>query len=274
MSRVVLADREQARVLALRSGVGLQRNGGEAGQRAQPFLQIADHRQRALGLVERGERMQSRELAPADRQHLGRRVQLHGARAERNHGAVKGDVAILEMLQVAHHRRFRMVVIEHRMGEKRCRPAKRGRDRVRRRRVEIAWRERGFLSARERGPDARHVVLGRGLVGRYADASVLEIAEVDPQLARLGDHGTRVRDAGDDGVEKALVLDLDPELPESRGQDRRQAVGAERDARDSLGPVIDRVERGDVGEQDLRRADVAGRFFPPNVLLAGLQRET
>ena len=40
-----------------------------------------------------------------------------------------------------------------------------------------------------------------------------------------------------------------------------------------LGSVVDRVHGGDVGEQRLRRADVAGRLVAPDVLLPRLQRQ-
>ena len=39
-----------------------------------------------------------------------------------------------------------------------------------------------------------------------------------------------------------------------------------------LGTVIHRVQRRDVCQKDLGRADIAGGLFPPDVLLAGLQR--
>src|SRR6266487_3150612 len=38
--------------------------------------------------------------------------------------------------------------------------------------------------------------------------------------------------------------------------------------------MIDRIHRGDDGEENLRRADVARGFVPPDVLLARLQRKT
>ena len=37
--------------------------------------------------------------------------------------------------------------------------------------------------------------------------------------------------------------------------------------------MVDRVHGGDVGEQRLRSADVAGRLVPPDVLLPRLQRQ-
>ena len=46
-----------------------------------------------------------------------------------------------------------------------------------------------------------------------------------------------------------------------------------RDVRQALGAVIDRIHRGDHGQQHLRGADVGGRLFAADMLLAGLQRQ-
>ena len=46
-----------------------------------------------------------------------------------------------------------------------------------------------------------------------------------------------------------------------------------RDVGQSLRPVIDRIHRGDHRQQHLRGADVGGRLFAADVLLAGLQRQ-
>ena len=40
-----------------------------------------------------------------------------------------------------------------------------------------------------------------------------------------------------------------------------------------FGAVIDRVHRGDDRQQHLRGADVGGRLFAADMLLAGLQRQ-
>ena len=63
--------------------------------------------------------MDGRELRPRHRNHLGRRIQLHRARAERNHRAIEADVLALEALQVAHHLRFRPMRREDRMRHER-----------------------------------------------------------------------------------------------------------------------------------------------------------
>src|SRR5688572_13055792 len=46
------------------------------------------------------------------------------------------------------------------------------------------------------------------------------------------------------------------------------------DFEDAFSAVVDRVERGHVGQKRLGRADVRGRFFPANVLFASLKGHT
>src|SRR3546814_14415116 len=87
---VILADGHEAGVLALRAGVGLQRDGVEAGRRAEHALQLVEELAVALHLVERREGMDLRAFRPGDRLPLSRRVQLHGSGAERAPRAVAG----------------------------------------------------------------------------------------------------------------------------------------------------------------------------------------
>ena len=47
-----------------------------------------------------------------------------------------------------------------------------------------------------------------------------------------------------------------------------------RDRAQALRPVIDRITASHHRQQDLRRTDVAGRFLPPDMLLARLQGKT
>ena len=116
---VVRANGHQAGELALRARVGLQRHGGEPGDFRERLLELADDLRVALHLLERREGMDRRELRPRHRNHLGRRIQLHRAGAERNHRAVEADVLALEALQVAHHLRFRPMRRENRMRHER-----------------------------------------------------------------------------------------------------------------------------------------------------------
>ena len=123
-ARVPGLDREQARVLALRAGIRLQRHRRVAGDRAQHPLEVGDELAIAFRLVGRRERVNIGERRPRHRNHLARRVQLHRARAERDHRAVERDVAVGETAQVAQHVRLRAVAAERRMGEERRRRAR------------------------------------------------------------------------------------------------------------------------------------------------------
>ena len=97
----VLADDDEAGVFARGAGVGLQRDGGEAGDLGEPGLEIAEHLLVALGLLGGGEGMDLAELGPGDGDHLAGRVELHRARAQRDHGVGEAEVAALELEDVA-----------------------------------------------------------------------------------------------------------------------------------------------------------------------------
>ena len=66
----------------------------------------------ALGLIGRCQRVNAREFRPRDRFHLGRSVQFHGARTQRNHRPIQCQVLIREAAQVAHHLSFGAVLVE------------------------------------------------------------------------------------------------------------------------------------------------------------------
>ena len=59
------------------------------------------------------------EFRPGDRDHLCGGVQLHGARAERNHRLIQGNVPAFQAAQVAQHLGFTVVAVEHRVGQHR-----------------------------------------------------------------------------------------------------------------------------------------------------------
>ena len=267
---VVPADREQPGELSLRAGVRLQRDGVVAGDRAQPALEVADQRDVPVGLVERRERVDRRELGPRHGLHLGRRVELHRAGAERDHRAVERDVAPRERAEIAQHLRLGAVRAEDRVREE-----VRGARELRRNRIGRVGVE-GIDVARhpERAPEALHLRALRDLVARDADRVRIDAQEVDVELTRGRDDGVRVvRDAHADGVEVGVVHELVPALAEPAGEDRRQPVHAARDQLEPLAAVVDGVHRGHHGEQHLRRADVRRGLLAADVLLAGLQRE-
>ena len=116
---VITANGEQAGVFALRAGVRLQRNRGEAGDLGQPVLR-ADRTSRDSPAVWsiRREGMKLRKLRPGDREHLRGRVQLHRAGAERDHRMAERKIARFEPAHVAQHLGLGVVRVEDRVGEK------------------------------------------------------------------------------------------------------------------------------------------------------------
>ena len=93
---VIAADHQEPGVLPLAAGVGLQRDGGEAGDRAQHPLQPCHELAIARRLPGRREGVDAAEAGPRDRHHLGGRVELHGAGAERDHRLIEGEVLSLQ----------------------------------------------------------------------------------------------------------------------------------------------------------------------------------
>ena len=75
-----------------------------------------------------------------------------------------------------------------------------------------------------------------------------------------------------EGVEEGFGLHLHADAAKASRQDLGIAVGAARDPAEAAAAVIGDVEGRDDREQHLRRADVAGRFFPTDMLFAGLER--
>ena len=77
-------------------------------------------------MVRRRVGVESRELGPADGQHLDRGVELHRAGAEWDHRGVEGEILRLEAVQVAEHLVFPAVAVEHRMAEEVAGPGEHG----------------------------------------------------------------------------------------------------------------------------------------------------
>ena len=90
----VAADRQQPGELALRTGVRLHRDRGVPGDLGEPGREGVDQLGVPGGLRARGVRVDRGELGPGDWLHLGRRVELHGARAERDHRTVQREVQV------------------------------------------------------------------------------------------------------------------------------------------------------------------------------------
>ncbi len=115
---------------ALGARVRLQRHRRKARDLAQRRTELADDLVVAERLVVGGERVNPREFLPGDRVHLARGIELHRARAQRDHRGVESDVLALERLHVAHHRRLGVMRVEDRVRQVGRRPTQRRRNDV------------------------------------------------------------------------------------------------------------------------------------------------
>ena len=203
---VVGADRQQPGELALAPGVGLHADGVVAGDLGQPLLQLADQRPQPGGVVGGREGVQVGELRPRDRHHLRRRVELHRARAERDHRAVEGEVAVGEPAQVAQHLVLGVVAVEHRLGEDLVRRAA-GRSEGRR-----GTRRRGSRSSD--GPERRQHLSTRSSVDVSSKVRPTAWSSTrrrsTPTARARGEHGVGVDAVDGDGVEPRLVAHAQP----------------------------------------------------------------
>ena len=136
--------------------------------------------------------------------------------------------------------------------------------------VEVGDRRRHSERAPHRFDDC-----GSGrLVEGHAERVGVDDAQVDALRPRgFGDGFGPTGNPHRDGVEERIGDDVDPRVPEPRGEDRGEPVHSPRDAIEPFGPVVHRVETGDHREQHLRGADVARRLLATDVLLASLERE-
>ncbi len=133
--------------------------------------------------------MKLAELRPGDRIHLRRRIELHRARAERNHAVHQREVARLERPHVAEHLRLGVVSIENRVQQIRRRPRRR---RPVRRCINLTERHLSLLTGQHAGQES-HVGFGRYLIEGNCHRSRIEAPQVDPLLLRSNESLTRRR---------------------------------------------------------------------------------
>ena len=145
---------------------------------------------------------------------------------------------------------------------------------------QICWQRIGRLSIElvdigrhaEGLPERLDVVALGHLIAGDTNGVAVDAAQVDPKLARLGNHDIGVvRHAYLHGVKEGVVQDIESAATQSFRKNRGQAMDALSDRTKAIGAVIDRVHAGDHGEEHLGRADIRGRLVATNVLLARLQ---
>jgi hypothetical protein len=219
-------------------------------------------------------RMQRCELRPRDRDHLAGGVELHRARAERDHRAVERQILVGQAADVAQHLGLAVVRVEYRMGEVAAGAAQRSRNQ----RLDAFLVLRPLRQRLARGgeprPQRADVAARRGLVERDADLARRHQAQIGLRVARLLQDRFGARAGLErDGVERLRREVLESKRCQTLGEDCRVRRHALRDAPQALRPVVHGVHAGDHRQQHLRGADVRRGLLAPDVLLARLQRE-
>ena len=133
----------------------------------------------------------------------------------------------------------------------------------------------GAFHLADGGHERAQVLVGGGLVAAGLQRAVRRQVQVVPRLpGPVQRPGRLVPSAGEDDpdrVEEVTTARSVPKVMQGGGQDSGATVGGPGDGGQPVGPVVSRVHGRRHREQHLRRADVAGRLFPADVLLTGLQ---
>ena len=186
---VVALDGQQAGVFALRARIGLQADARVAGGLAQPGAQQFVQFLVALLLVGRGEGVHVGKFGPGDGNHLAGGVELHGARAQRDHAAVQRQVFVRQCADVAQHAGFGVVGVEDGVREVAAGAAQCGRDQ----RLHAVFKgvEGGELLAvfGEHLPQQLDVGACRGLVQRDAQVFFKVNSQVSAHGYSAGSYG-------------------------------------------------------------------------------------
>ena len=88
-----------------------------AGGLAQPLAQLLIKQGVALELISRSKGVHVGKLGPGNGNHLAGGIELHGARAQRNHASVERQIFVAQLADVTQHAGFGVVAIEDWMCE-------------------------------------------------------------------------------------------------------------------------------------------------------------
>ena len=269
---VVALDGQQPGVFPLRAGVGLERHRRVPRALHEHAFQVLKQRAVTGGLPLGGEGMQPGEALPAQGQHLGGGIELHGATAQGNHAPVEGDVLVFEVAQVAQHFGLGVILVEQRMLKIIQRPLQRLGDGAGGVRLNVGIVAVEFCVLDAEYAQQRGEVGPRGgLVQGHAQAIVAIAAQIDPRgLGALQNARALIPRHDTQRVEELRMRQAQAALLQRRGQHAGQPVAALGDAAQAARPVVHGVEGRHHGQQRLRRADIAAGFFTAYVLLARL----
>ena len=205
------------------------------------------------------------EFRPGDRNHLGGCVELHRAGAERDHAAVERQIAIGKAPHIAKHLGFGPVAVEHRLLHETAIAAQL----VRKAGSGVALR-RGAERAEQ---SVEHV--GRACLVKACGDGAIHAAKVEAGFQCGRDKPVAVIGCFDgDGVEELLMAHAATGGAHRRGKPAGQAVRVTGDPCQPFRTMPQGVETGHHSQKHLCRADVRGRLFAADMLLAGLQGKT
>ena len=258
---VVMTNRQQARVFALRAGVRLHADRIVAGQLNQPVGELSDHL--VIG-----------KFRPGDGDHLGGGIQLHGAGAQRDHRLVQRQILTLQRVHIAHHLGFAVVAVKHRMSKDRIVAQHAGRDRaaieghVFIQGVDI----QAMIVAKDGAEQVQDVFTRGGFVKGDPDGMMNIAAQVNAQRFRPRQHSGFIGNLNAQGIEVVRMAELKAFFLQTIGQNIGQTVNTAGDTLQASRTVEYRVQAGNVGQQHLRSTDIGVRFLAANMLLARLHR--
>ena len=271
---MVFADRQQSGVLALGPGVGLHADGIEAGDGPQHGFQLINHLPVTPRLRLGSKGMHAGEFRPGDGDHLAGGVELHGAGAQRDHRVIQRQILVLQRLYIAQHGAFRVMPVEYRVLQQRRLPAQRGRN-TGVRTLYCAIQRRNILAMLLAGKTAQqdfNRLRTAGFIQTHTQMISIDQAQVDTRIAgTTNDLPGLAWHIERQGIKVVLIAAGNAAAVQTQRQNRRQPLHSLGNGAQPIGPMVDRVEAGNIGQQYLRGTDIRVSLLPADMLLAGLQ---
>ena len=211
--------------------------------------------------------MNVRELRPGDGLHLSSRVQLHGARTQRNHGAVKSQVLISEVTQVAHHLGLGAVLVENRVLHVLI-----GTQQLSRQIVLCICLAQGAAQSLDQTLEQFLTVR---LTHGNTDAVLVEAADVHASVQSLRNQLVSTASSlHHNGVEESIVSDTVTRSLQRGSNTSGVGVQAVRDSAQALRTVVHRVSASNNRQQSLSSTNIGSSLLTADVLLTSLQSQT
>ena len=209
--------------------------------------------------------MQVCNRIPAHRHHFCRCIELHGARAKRDHRTIKRQILVGQTTQEAHHLGFRTVRMEHVLREETFAAPLAGNESF------VAIDRLGT----EQNGECCKIFLGRGFV--KGDTNCIRINDAEQTTALVGFVGNLRSLTGNFNryrIKQAITCDLDTSSLEASRKACSKAGHACSNSLQSCRAMPDSERCRHIGKQRLRGADVRRGLVATDMLFTGLERQT